>query len=108
LALLIAKTLDCAITDEGKMPTSMKLPLQDDWPQGYAANENWYLYKQTIERITPPGVKHYHFSIPWTRILPFVLDSTPVNQQRIDSCDDLNQLHAGEGNDSQDDANPFR
>lgn len=56
----------------------MELLLQDDRPKDYAANENWYLHKQAIERITP-GVKYYSFSIPWTRVLPFVLDGTPVN-----------------------------
>jgi beta-glucosidase/6-phospho-beta-glucosidase/beta-galactosidase len=35
------------------------------------------------------GVKYYRFSIPWTRILPFVLPGTPVNEQGLSHYDDL-------------------
>ena len=35
------------------------------------------------------GVEYYSFSIPWSRILPFALPGTPVNQQAIDHYNDL-------------------
>lgn len=35
------------------------------------------------------GVRYYSFSIAWTRILPFALPGTPVNQQGINHYDDV-------------------
>ena len=35
------------------------------------------------------GVKYFSFSIAWTRILPFALPGTPVNQQGIDHYNDV-------------------
>jgi beta-glucosidase/6-phospho-beta-glucosidase/beta-galactosidase len=52
-------------------------------------NENYYLYKQDIERLASIGVKYYSFSIAWTRILPFARPGTPVNKQGIDHYNDL-------------------
>src|SRR5699024_4296221 len=34
-------------------------------------------------------IKYYSFSIPWTRILPFVVPGSPVNEQGIKHYDDL-------------------
>lgn len=63
--------------------------IQSSSPKDYVTNENYFLYKQDIQRLAALGVKYYSFSIPWTRILPFVLAGTPVNQQGIDHYDDL-------------------
>lgn len=63
--------------------------IDGDQPKDYVTNENYFLYKQDIERLAAMGVEYYSFSIPWTRILPFVLPGTPVNQQAIDHYDDL-------------------
>ena len=35
------------------------------------------------------GVEYYSFTIPWTRILPFALPGTPVNQQAIEHYNDV-------------------
>jgi len=53
------------------------------------ANENYYLYKQDIERLAAMGVEYYSFSISWTRILPFALPGTPVNRAALDHYSDL-------------------
>jgi beta-glucosidase/6-phospho-beta-glucosidase/beta-galactosidase len=47
------------------------------------------LYKQDIERIAAMGVKYYSFSIAWSRILPFALPGTPINQAGLDHYDDV-------------------
>lgn len=84
-----AAQIEGAIANEGRTPTLLELLVQDERPKDYVTNENYYLYKQDIERIASMGVKYYSFSIPWTRILPFVLPGTPVNQQGIDHYHDL-------------------
>lgn len=86
-----AVQIEGAIADEGRAPTHMDV-LSLNTPgaaSNFIANENYYLYKQDIERIAAMGVKYYRFSIPWTRILPFVLPGTPVNQQGLSHYDDL-------------------
>ena len=57
--------------------------------KSYVTNENYYLYRQEIERLAAMGVKHYSFSVAWARILPFALPGTPVNQKGIDHYSDL-------------------
>jgi len=84
-----AAQIEGAIADEGRTPTLLEKLVRDDRPKNYITNENYYLYKQDIERLAAMGVKYYSFSIPWTRILPFVLEGTPVNQQGVDHYNDL-------------------
>lgn len=75
---------------EGKAPTQMDVWEQNsDSPSNSVTNENYFLYKQDIERLAAMGVKHYSFTIPWSRILPFALPGTPINQQGIDHYNDL-------------------
>ena len=87
-----AAQIEGAITSEGKGPTILDISIQNitetDQPN-YVANENYYLYKQDIERLAAMGVKYYSFSIPWSRILPFTLPGTPVNEAALDHYDDL-------------------
>lgn len=54
-------------------------------------------YKQDIERLAVIGVKYYYFTIPWTRILPFAFEGTPVNKQSLDHYDDLINFVLGKG-----------
>ena len=87
-----ASQIEGAIADEGRTPTLMEvltIGRGDGDPKDYITNENYYLYKQDIERLAAMGVKYYSFSIPWTRILPFALEGTPVNKQGLDHYDDL-------------------
>ncbi|CUM67336.1 uncharacterized protein PRCAT00005029001 [Priceomyces carsonii] len=84
-----ASQIEGAVAEEGRSPTVMEKLITDDRPQDYITNENYYLYKQDIKRLASMGVKAYSFTIPWTRILPFVLPGTPVNQQGLDHYDDL-------------------
>lgn len=83
-----AAQIEGAIADEGRTPTLMEAgnfsPDND-----YVTNENYYLYKQDIERLASMGVKYYSFSIPWTRILPFVFEGSPVNAQGLAHYEDL-------------------
>ncbi|TDZ32653.1 Beta-glucosidase 1B [Colletotrichum spinosum] len=50
---------------------------------------NYYLYKQDIARLAAVGVQSYSFSISWSRILPFGLAGSPVNQEGIDHYNDV-------------------
>ncbi|GKZ34425.1 hypothetical protein AbraIFM66950_004700 [Aspergillus brasiliensis] len=73
---------------EGRSPTILEKLVGSDQPKNYVTNENYYLYKQDIERLAAMGFKYYNFSIPWTHILPFVLPGSPVNEQGIKHYDD--------------------
>ena len=84
-----AAQIEGATAEEGKAPTLMDILVQDDRPKDYVTNENYYLYKQEIERLAAMGVKYYSFSLAWARILPFALPGTPVNQPGIGHYDDL-------------------
>lgn len=86
-----AVQIEGAVADEGRTPVHMDvLTLNSPGAESnFIANENYYLYKQDIERIASMGVKYYRFSIPWSRILPFVLPGTPVNQQGLSHYEDL-------------------
>ncbi|KAK6836818.1 hypothetical protein PG987_007313 [Apiospora arundinis] len=87
-----ASQIEGAIADEGRTPTLMEVltvARGGDSPTDYVTNENYYLYKQDIERLAAMGVKYYSFSIPWTRILPFAFEGSPVNKQGLDHYDDL-------------------
>jgi beta-glucosidase/6-phospho-beta-glucosidase/beta-galactosidase len=86
-----ATQIEGAIADEGRTPTytDVSALMNPANAPNYITNENYYLYKQDIERLAAMGVKYYRFSIPWSRILPFVLPGTPVNEQGLDHYDDL-------------------
>lgn len=86
-----AVQIEGAVADEGRTPTHMDVLtlLSPEASNNFVANENYYLYKQDIERIASMGVRYYRFSIPWSRILPFVLPGTPANQQGLAHYDDL-------------------
>ncbi|KAL4802078.1 glycoside hydrolase superfamily [Aspergillus unguis] len=85
-----ASQIEGAIALEGRSPTLMDVWEQEtDLATDFVTNENYFLYKQDIARLAAMGVKYYSFSIAWSRILPFALPGTPVNQQGIDHYDDL-------------------
>lgn len=78
-----------AVALEGRGPTILEKFGGSTRPNNYVTAENYFLYKQDIQRLAAMGVKYYSFSIPWTRILPFALPGTPVNQEGIDHYNDL-------------------
>ncbi|KAL4749338.1 hypothetical protein BDW72DRAFT_214146 [Aspergillus terricola var. indicus] len=84
-----AAQIEGAIALEGRAPTNQEKLVPDDRPKNYVTNENYYLYKQDIQRLAAMGVKYYSFSIPWSRILPFAVPGSPVNQQAIQHYNDL-------------------
>ncbi|KAJ5129969.1 Glycoside hydrolase family 1 [Penicillium bovifimosum] len=84
-----AAQIEGAIGLEGRSPSLLEKLVSDSQPKDYVTNENYFLYKQDIQRLAAMGVEYYSFTIPWTRILPFVHPGTPVNQQAIDHYDDL-------------------
>jgi hypothetical protein len=84
-----ASQIEGATAEEGKSPSLMDILVQDDRPKDYVTNEHYYNYQQDIERVAAMGVKHFSFSIAWTRILPFALPGTPVNQAGIDHYNDV-------------------
>ena len=84
-----ASQIEGATAEEGKTPSLMDILVRDDRAKAYVTNEHYYYYKQDIERVAAMGVKHFSFSIAWTRILPFALPGTPVNQEGIDHYNDV-------------------
>ncbi|KAK6512580.1 hypothetical protein TWF481_001464 [Arthrobotrys musiformis] len=81
--------IEGAIAREGKGPNQMDVWSEPGEPNNYVTNENYYLYKQDIERLASLGVKYYSFTIPWSRILPFAFPGTPVNSAAINHYNDL-------------------
>lgn len=84
-----AAQIEGAVAEEGRGPSMQEKIISDSRPKDYVTNENYYLYKQDIARLAAMGVKYYSFSIAWSRILPFALPGTPINQAGIDHYDDL-------------------
>ncbi|KAK7420584.1 hypothetical protein QQZ08_010343 [Neonectria magnoliae] len=84
-----ASQVEGATAEEGKAPSLMDILVRDERPKSYVTNEHYYYYKQDIERVASMGAKHFSFSIAWTRILPFALPGTPVNQEGIDHYNDV-------------------
>ncbi|KAE8139825.1 glycoside hydrolase superfamily [Aspergillus pseudotamarii] len=84
-----AAQVEGAMGLEGRSPTIQEKLVNTTQPKNYVTNENYYLYKQDIQRLAAMGVKYYSFSIPWTRILPFVLPGSPVNEQGVKHYDNL-------------------
>lgn len=84
-----AAQIEGAIGLDGRGPSLLEKLVSDSNPKDYVTNENYFLYKQDIQRLAAMGVEYYSFTIPWTRILPFALPGTPVNQQAIDHYNDL-------------------
>ncbi|KAJ0426814.1 glycoside hydrolase superfamily [Aspergillus carlsbadensis] len=86
-----AAQVEGAVADEGRSPALPELlpraggNLEND----YTANENYYLYKEDIERLAAMGVKYYSFSVAWTRILPFAVPGSPVNLHGLRHYNDL-------------------
>lgn len=84
-----AAQIEGAVAMEGRGPTLMEILVQGDRAKNYVTNENYYLYKQDIERLASMGVPYYSFSISWSRILPFALPGTPVNELGLKHYHDL-------------------
>ncbi|KAL4930412.1 glycoside hydrolase family 1 protein [Aspergillus undulatus] len=84
-----AAQIEGAIALEGRAPTNQEKLISDDSPKNYVTNENYFLYKQDIQRLAAMGVKYYSFSIPWTRILPFTVPGSPINEEGIKHYNDL-------------------
>lgn len=86
-----ASQIEGAVFEAGKSPSLMEILAGngDNRSNDHVTNENYYLYKQDIERIASMGVKYYSFSIAWTRILPFALPGSPVNEEGINHYSDL-------------------
>ncbi|GKT62964.1 beta-glucosidase A [Colletotrichum tofieldiae] len=53
------------------------------------ADMHYFLYKQDIARLAALGVPYYSFSISWTRVVPFGVADSPINQQALDHYDDV-------------------
>lgn len=86
-----ASQIEGAVFDEGKSPSLMEIIAGngDNRSNNQVTNENYYLYKQDIERLASMGIKYYSFSIAWSRILPFALPGTPVNEQGLQHYSNL-------------------
>ncbi|EQB56157.1 hypothetical protein CGLO_03851 [Colletotrichum gloeosporioides Cg-14] len=53
------------------------------------ADMHYFLYKQDIARLAALGVPYFSFSISWSRVVPFGVADSPVNQQALDHYDDV-------------------
>ena len=78
-----------AIALEGRSPTIQEIIYTNYTANDYVTNEHYFLFKQDIARLAAIGTEYYSFSIPWSRILPFVFPNTPVNQQAVDHYNDV-------------------
>jgi len=92
-----AAQIEGAVATEGRTPTVLDLIGGGPLAYDYVTNENYFLYKQDIVRIASMGVKYYSFSIPWSRIMPFVLPGTPVNSYALKHYDDLINFAISQG-----------
>ncbi|KAF1959598.1 glycoside hydrolase [Byssothecium circinans] len=90
-----ALQVEGAVKNEGRGPSLTEALLQKRYavtPGGGppdVTNLNYYLYKQDIARLAAVGVQTYSFSISWSRVVPFAVPGTPVNQEAIDHYNDL-------------------
>ncbi|KAB8217085.1 beta-glucosidase [Aspergillus novoparasiticus] len=86
--------IEGAIQAEGRGPAPIvdklgALPNSDHTDDGVTNSMSYYLYKQDIARLAAIGVPYYSFSISWSRVLPFGVADSPVNQQAIEHYDDV-------------------
>ncbi|KAK7697258.1 hypothetical protein SLS64_013743 [Diaporthe eres] len=90
-----ALQVEGAVKNEGRGPSLTEYSLKsrygsvDGGGPPDLANLNYYLYKQDIARLAAAGVQSYSFSISWSRILPFGVAGSPINQEGLDHYDDL-------------------
>jgi hypothetical protein len=90
-----ALQIEGAIKDEGRGPSIWEDNFRGNYSQFVnggppdIAAMNYYLYKQDIARLAAVGVQSYSFSISWSRIVPFGVAGSPINQQGIDHYNDL-------------------
>lgn len=90
-----ALQVEGAVKNEGRGPSLTEYSLKSRYSETEGggppdlANLNYYLYKQDIARLAAAGVQSYSFSISWSRILPFGVTGSPINQQGLDHYDDL-------------------
>lgn len=76
---------------EGRTPSLLENIITNGtgFNSDYVAIENYYLYKVDIARLAAAGLKYYHFSISWNRIVPLGKANTPVNKEGIAHYDEL-------------------
>lgn len=93
-----AAQIEGAIAQEGRAPSFADKFIGPEFvldiygrnrSRDFVANENYFYYKQDIERLAAIGAEYYSFSIPWSRILPFTFPGTPVNSEALDHYSDL-------------------
>lgn len=90
-----ALQIEGAVKNEGRGPTIAEtalIPREKSAEGGGSpdvSNLNYYYYKEDIARLAALNVQTYSFSISWSRILPFGVAGSPVNQEAIDHYDDL-------------------
>lgn len=56
-----ASQIEGATAQEGKSPSLMDILVQDARPKDYTTNENYYLYKQDIERVAGKSILVFKF-----------------------------------------------
>ncbi|GAB7356227.1 hypothetical protein MBLNU459_g7046t2 [Dothideomycetes sp. NU459] len=85
-----AAQIEGAIGQEGRTPSILeRWSTNNSDVRDYITNENYYLYKADIAKLAAGGMKYYHFTISWNRIVPFGVAGSPVNKQGLDHYDDL-------------------
>ncbi|KAF4633396.1 hypothetical protein G7Y89_g4717 [Cudoniella acicularis] len=85
--------IEGGLQSEGRGPALLDaigaLPNTSGANDSVAADMNYFLYKQDIARLAAIGIPYYSFSISWSRIVPFGVANSTINQQGLDHYDDL-------------------
>ena len=85
--------IEGGLTVDGRGPGALdsigSLPNTGDETNGVITDMNYWLYKQDVARLAAIGLPYYSFSISPTRIVPFGVADSPINQAGLDHYDDL-------------------
>jgi beta-glucosidase/6-phospho-beta-glucosidase/beta-galactosidase len=85
--------IEGGLKEDGRGPGALDsigaLPNPDGVANAEVSNMNYYLYKQDIARLAAIGLPYYSFSISWTRIVPFGIAGSPINQPGLDHYEDV-------------------
>lgn len=85
--------IEGALQLEGRGPAVLDMfgaaSAENSASDGNVADMNYFMYKQDMARLAAIGIPYYSFSISWSRIVPFGVAGSPINQPGLDHYDDM-------------------